>query len=116
MTPPALTHNQIATNLQRRLDDALERHAPSLLAAQRSGLGSGDYKPEPSGVFGNAQKRTRIPETDLFHVLLRQIERFEHGNRITDVAWTPLGIEGAVGSKQNLVRPIKCEAALGRGP
>jgi Uma2 family endonuclease len=49
MTPPTLTHNQIATNLQRLLDDALERHDPSLLAAQRPGLelGSGDYKPEP---------------------------------------------------------------------
>jgi Uma2 family endonuclease len=49
MTPPTLTHNQIATNLQRLLDDALERHDPSLLAAQQPGLelGSGDYKPEP---------------------------------------------------------------------
>ena len=72
MTPPTLTHNQIATNLQRLLDDALERRA-SLLAAQRPGLGSGDYKPEPSGVFGNAQKRTRIPEADL-SFLLRQID------------------------------------------
>jgi Uma2 family endonuclease len=49
MTPRTLTHNQIATNLPRLLDDALERHDPSLLAAQRPGLelGSGDYKPEP---------------------------------------------------------------------
>jgi Uma2 family endonuclease len=49
MTPPTLTHNQIATNLPRLLDDALERHDPSLLAAQRPGLelGSGDDKPEP---------------------------------------------------------------------
>jgi Uma2 family endonuclease len=49
MTPPTLTQNRIATNLQRLLDDALERHDPSLLAAQRPGLelGSGDYEPEP---------------------------------------------------------------------
>jgi Uma2 family endonuclease len=50
MTPPTLAHNQIATNLQRLLDAALERHNPSLLAAQRPGLelGSGEnYKPEP---------------------------------------------------------------------
>jgi hypothetical protein len=52
-----------------------------------------------SGLFGNAQKRTRVPEADLFHILLRQIERFKHCDGITDVAWTPLGIEGAVGSK-----------------
>jgi Uma2 family endonuclease len=49
MTPPTLAHNQIATNLQRLLTDALDRHHPSLLAAQRPGveLGDGDYKPEP---------------------------------------------------------------------
>jgi Uma2 family endonuclease len=49
MTPPTLAHNQIATNMQRLLDDALDRHDPSLLAAQRPGveLGDGDYKPEP---------------------------------------------------------------------
>jgi Uma2 family endonuclease len=49
MTPPTLMHNQIATNLQRLLNDALEQHDPSLLAAQRPGLEltSGEYKPEP---------------------------------------------------------------------
>jgi Uma2 family endonuclease len=49
MTPPTLSHNQIATNLQRLLNDALEQYAPSMLAAQRPGLelASGDYKPEP---------------------------------------------------------------------
>ncbi|MDQ2084149.1 Uma2 family endonuclease [Xanthobacteraceae bacterium Astr-EGSB] len=47
--PPTLTHNQISANLQRLLDYALDRHDPSLLAAQRPGveLGDGDYKPEP---------------------------------------------------------------------
>lgn len=49
MTPPTLVHNQIASNLQQLLNDALERHDPSLLAAQRPGLelASSDYKPEP---------------------------------------------------------------------
>jgi Uma2 family endonuclease len=49
MTPPTLAHNQIATNLQHLLNDALERFDPSRLAAQRPGLelASGDYKPEP---------------------------------------------------------------------
>jgi len=63
MTPPTLSHNQIATNLQTLLNDALERHDPSMLAAQRPGLelASGDYKPEPDvGVidadFGAGQR------------------------------------------------------------
>jgi Uma2 family endonuclease len=63
MTPPTLSHNQIATNLQRLLNNALERHDPSMLAAQRPGLelASGDYKPEPDvGVidadFGAGQR------------------------------------------------------------
>ncbi|ABD86187.1 Uma2 family endonuclease [Rhodopseudomonas palustris] len=49
MTPPTLVHNQIASNLQQLLNDALERHDSSRLAAQRPGLelASGDYKPEP---------------------------------------------------------------------
>jgi Uma2 family endonuclease len=63
MTPPTLSHNQIATNLQMLLNDALEQHHPSMLAAQRPGLelASGDYKPEPDvGVidadFGAGQR------------------------------------------------------------
>jgi Putative restriction endonuclease len=44
MTPPTITHNRIAGNLERLLNDRLERHTPSLLATQRPGLelGSGD--------------------------------------------------------------------------
>jgi len=49
MTPPTIMHNHIAGNLERLLNDRLDRKAPSLLAIQRPGLelGSGDYKPEP---------------------------------------------------------------------
>jgi Uma2 family endonuclease len=63
MTPPTLSHNQIAANLQMRLYDALDSHDPSMLAAQRPGLelASGDYKPAPDvGVidadFGAGQR------------------------------------------------------------
>jgi Uma2 family endonuclease len=47
--PPTLSHNLIATNLQMLLNAALQRHAPSMLAAQRPGLelATGDHKPEP---------------------------------------------------------------------
>jgi Putative restriction endonuclease len=46
---PTLTHNLIATNLQMLLDEALEQHAPSMLAVQRPGLevATSDHKPEP---------------------------------------------------------------------
>ena len=49
MTPPTITHNRIAGNLERLLNDALLAHDRSRLATQRPGieLGSGDYKPEP---------------------------------------------------------------------
>lgn len=50
MAPALLTHNRIASNLERLLNDALERHDPSRIALQRPGLelaGSGDYRPEP---------------------------------------------------------------------
>jgi Uma2 family endonuclease len=49
MTPPTIAHNQIASNLERLLNEALTRYAPSLLATQRPGLdlGEGDYRPEP---------------------------------------------------------------------
>jgi Uma2 family endonuclease len=56
MTPPTITHNRIAGNLERLLNNRLERYAPSLLAMQRPGLelGSGDYKPEPDVVVIDA--------------------------------------------------------------
>jgi Uma2 family endonuclease len=49
MTPPTIAHNQIASNLERLLNEGLTHQAPSLLATQRPGLelGEGDYRPEP---------------------------------------------------------------------
>jgi hypothetical protein len=49
MTPPTIAHNRIASNLERLLNDALDLHDPSRMAARRPGieLGSGDYRPEP---------------------------------------------------------------------
>jgi Uma2 family endonuclease len=49
MTPPTIAHNRIAGNLERLLNDALDRHDPSRLATQRPGieLGSVAYRPEP---------------------------------------------------------------------
>jgi Uma2 family endonuclease len=49
MTPPTIAHNRIAGNLERLLNEALDRFDPSRLATQRPGveLGSGAYRPEP---------------------------------------------------------------------
>jgi len=51
MTPPTVAHQCIATNLQRLLSQALERHAPTLAAYQRLGVNLAPsvehYDPEP---------------------------------------------------------------------
>jgi Uma2 family endonuclease len=60
MTPPLIDHNRIASNLERLLNDALERHDRSREAVQRPGIELGlsaevlsrlgldaEYKPEP---------------------------------------------------------------------
>jgi Uma2 family endonuclease len=49
MTPPTIAHNRIAGNLERLLNDCLDRYVPSMLATQRPGLNlsSGEYQPEP---------------------------------------------------------------------
>jgi Uma2 family endonuclease len=50
MTPPTIRHNRIASTLERLLNDALEVHAPTLVACQRPGLEIDfphDVRPEP---------------------------------------------------------------------
>jgi Uma2 family endonuclease len=49
MTPPTIAHNRIAGNLERLLNQSLDRFDPSRLATQRPGieLGSIAYRPEP---------------------------------------------------------------------
>lgn len=53
MTPPTRVHQRIASNLERLLNDALERHDPSRAAYQRIGVtldAAPDYDPEPDVV------------------------------------------------------------------
>ena len=54
MAPPTIAHQIIAGNLQRLLYDALENHAPTLIACQRAGLNLApaveNYDPEPDVV------------------------------------------------------------------
>jgi Uma2 family endonuclease len=71
MTPPTLTHHRIASNLQRLLLDALDRHAPTLTAYQGAGLNVApavdNYDPEPDVVVIDAA----IPDNDA-----RYVDRF----------------------------------------
>jgi Uma2 family endonuclease len=59
MTPPTLAHQRIATNLQRILNEALERHDPTRAALQRAGLDLApaveDCDPEPDVVVIDSQ-------------------------------------------------------------
>jgi Uma2 family endonuclease len=54
MPPPTIAHQQIASNLQRLLNEALEKHNPEHVAFQRVGLNLGasieNYDPEPDVV------------------------------------------------------------------
>jgi len=58
MAPPTITHQVIANNLNFLLYEALQRHAPALIALPRLGLNLGpaveDYDPEPDVVVIDA--------------------------------------------------------------
>lgn len=59
MAPPTRTHQRIASNLERLLNDALETHAPALVAYQRVGVNLGpdiqNYDPEPDVTVVDAE-------------------------------------------------------------
>src|SRR5205085_10722482 len=60
MAPPTKAHQRIASNLERLLNDALERHDPSLAAYQRTGLNLAPqvehYDPEPDVAVVDADR------------------------------------------------------------
>jgi Uma2 family endonuclease len=59
MAPPTYVHQQIATNLQFLLFNALEIHAPALVVYQRGGINLGPsiqhYDPEPDVLVVDAE-------------------------------------------------------------
>jgi Uma2 family endonuclease len=59
MAPPTPAHQRIASNLERLLNDALERHAPQLAAYQRLGVDLTPtiegYDPEPDVLVIDAE-------------------------------------------------------------
>ncbi|MFL6946793.1 MAG: Uma2 family endonuclease [Xanthobacteraceae bacterium] len=71
MAPPTVAHQCIASNLQRVLYAALERHAPTLSVFQRTGVNLAPaveyYDPEPRcaidrfEAFGRNERLTQMP-------------------------------------------------------
>src|SRR5262245_16403975 len=72
MAPATATHQRIASNLERLLNDSLERHAPGLAAYQRLGVNLGptidDYDPEPDVVVVDVVKTLDQRYMDRFHL------------------------------------------------
>jgi|RhiMethySRZTD1v2_1073278.scaffolds.fasta_scaffold336709_2 Uma2 family endonuclease len=73
MAPPTKAHQRIASNLERLLNDALQRSNPSLAAYQRVGLNlapvSKDYDPEPDVVVIEADDSTDERYADRFYLV-----------------------------------------------
>jgi Uma2 family endonuclease len=72
MAPPTRDHQRIASNLERLLNDALERHRPALSAYQRVGLDLGsvaeNYDPEPDVAVIDANRDGDPRYTDRFYL------------------------------------------------
>jgi Uma2 family endonuclease len=72
MAPATRDHQRIASNLERLLNDALERHRPDLTAYQRVGLNlapvAPDYDPEPDVVVVGAEETGDTRYSDRFYL------------------------------------------------
>jgi Uma2 family endonuclease len=72
MAPPTRDHQRIASNLERLLNDALERYRPALSAYQRVGLDLGavaeNYDPEPDVAVIDANRDGDPCYTDRFYL------------------------------------------------
>ena len=66
MTPPTKAHQRIASNLERLLLEALESHAPNLIAYQRLGVNLAPavehYDPEPDILVTDTESGPRMDE------------------------------------------------------
>ena len=74
MAPPTYVHQQIATNLQLLLFNALEAHSPTLAVYQRGGVNFGPafehYDPEPDVLVVDAEVTQELERryADRFYV------------------------------------------------
>ena len=72
MTSPTLAHQLIASNLERLLNDALERHAPQWLAVREIGIQLADaptYRPEPEITVTDANADLTRHHANRFHLV-----------------------------------------------
>jgi Uma2 family endonuclease len=72
MTPPFVTHQRIASNLERLLNGALEENSPALIANQRIGIESPAfpyYRPEPDVVVVDLELPPGRRHVDRFYLV-----------------------------------------------
>ncbi|MGP0091234.1 MAG: Uma2 family endonuclease [Xanthobacteraceae bacterium] len=72
MTPATRDRRRVASNLERLLNDTLERHRPALAAYQRVGLNLGpmieNYDPEPDVAIVDANPGPGVRYSDRFYL------------------------------------------------
>jgi len=87
MVPPTISHQRIADNLTRLLNDALARHNPTRLAVSRSGVELGeaalapigaDYRPEPDVMVMDADYEPRQRFVDRAYVVAEIVSDTDH--------------------------------------
>jgi Uma2 family endonuclease len=92
MTPPTLAHQRIALNLERLLNDALERHNPALVAFHRPGIDLGpritNYQPEPDVAVVDAEFEPGARYARRFHLAAEIISASDNRKeREDDTVW-----------------------------
>jgi Uma2 family endonuclease len=87
MVPPTISHQRIAGNLERLLNDALAKHDPTRFAVQGSGVELGDaalapvgedYRPEPDVMVMDADYEPRQRFVDRAYVVAEIVSDTDH--------------------------------------
>jgi Uma2 family endonuclease len=87
MVPPTISHQRIADNLTRLLNDALAKHDPTRIAVSRSGVELGDaalapvgedYRPEPDVMVMDADYEPRQRFVDRAYVVVEIVSDTDH--------------------------------------
>ena len=93
MVPPILSHQRIADNLARLLNDALARHEPTRIAISRAGVDlgetalaaiEGDYRPEPDVMVIDADFEPRQRFVQRAYVIARNRVRYRPRTRCVE--------------------------------
>ena len=80
-TPPFPTHQRIASNIERLLNDALEVHAPHLAAYQRIGIELPQfphYRPEPDVAVVDGGLPPEQRHFDRFYLVAEVVSDSDH--------------------------------------